>query len=599
MFKKSLTRKLVILFFIVGASALTVIGTYSYFNAKNAILKRTLDQLTSIRVIKKSQIEFFFQERFKNLAILSNSNYIKDYIKYFQNGDTSCSNFENYVKIKSGTGNLNFKLYGFSQMYIVCNDKKNELTEFIINNSLKSRIENDSSMHRVLNELYQKVIKTNQPCMIDFTKRFADDNDPVCLIGKIIPEDKGQKKCMIALQIPVKAINEIMLENNRENGLGNSGEIYLVGQDYLMRSNSRFIKNSVMRTVVNTVSVRNAFKNKVGLSLIDDYRTVACLSSFDKILIPDLHWAIIAEIDYAEAMIPVISIRNDIIFLSILICVFLFSIAHIISRSITQPIINLKNAALKIGEGKFNVNLQHSSGDEIGLLTEAFNTMSAQLKDERLKRMTALYDGQELERQRISRELHDGLGQKLVAIKLMLESTVKQDFEHTTRVVNEAKVDFVKAIEEVREISNNLAPNILKESGIDVALKNLCISIQHSSDIEIEFSAYGDFFTDDPKIKTYIYRIAQESLNNTLKHASASRIQLQLMGNKEFIILILEDNGKGFVFEHQTAHSGNGIYNMKERALLLSGTLDIESEIGVGTTIRLKIPKNSVQKGLS
>ena len=68
MFKISITRKVMILFFIVGVSALTVVGTYSYFKAKDAILKRTLDQLTSIRVIKKGQIEFLFNERFKNLT---------------------------------------------------------------------------------------------------------------------------------------------------------------------------------------------------------------------------------------------------------------------------------------------------------------------------------------------------------------------------------------------------------------------------------------------------------------------------------------------------------------------------------------------------
>jgi signal transduction histidine kinase len=382
-----------------------------------------------------------------------------------------------------------------------------------------------------------------------------------------------------------------MLEDSPENGLGKSGEIYLVGDDYLMRSNSRFIPNSVLNTQVKTISASNAFRDRVGSSLIDDYRTVACLSSFDRLSISGLSWAIIAEIDYSEAMIPIVSLRNDIVFLSLIICVFLFSMAHFISRTITNPIIKLKNAALMIGEGDLDINLKPKSRDEIGLLTQAFNTMAAQLKDERLKRMSALYDGQELERQRISRELHDGLGQKLVAIKLQLESTSKQNADETKATIDEVKVDFLKTIEEVRQISNNLAPNILNESGIDVALKNLCDSITRTARIDIELFVYGDYSTNDPKVKFYIYRIAQEGLNNAIKHSGATKVQLQLMGNKESIILLIEDNGKGFAYDTNLCTPCNGIYNMKERARLLNGTLDIESEPFSGTTIRLKIPK--------
>jgi len=179
-----------------------------------------------------------------------------------------------------------------------------------------------------------------------------------------------------------------------------------------------------------------------------------------------------------------------------------------------------------IGEGNLNININPKSNDEIGLLTEAFNTMTMQLKDERLKRMSALYDGQEMERQRISRELHDGLGQKLIAIKLQLESTSKQNADETKTTIDEVKVDFLKIIDEVRQISNNLAPNILNESGIDVSLKNLCESINRTTKIDIELSVFGDYSTNDPKVKFYIYRIAQEALNNAIKHSGATKIQI-------------------------------------------------------------------------
>lgn len=586
MFRRSINRKLMILFFIVGVLALSVIGIYSYFNAKNALLKRTLDQLTSIRVIKKGQIEFFFNERFKNITLLSESDYLKNLLSVLNQNQL----YEKPSK-QHPSSYLNYSQFGFNSMYLILGTEENNLHIFKFQGTEIIKANPDSITIKQLTKLWKESINTDNPTIVDFCKRFNVDDDPLCLIGKRFVNQDKKSSGILVLQIPIHDINSIMLEDSPVNGLGKSGEVYLVGDDYLMRSNSRFISSSVLKTVVKTISATNAFRDRVGSSLIDDYRTVACLSSYDRLNIPGLNWAIIAEIDYSEAMIPIVSLRNDIIFLSLIICVFLFSIAHFISRTITNPIIKLKNAALMIGEGDLDINLKSKSHDEIGLLTEAFNTMTQQLKEERLKRMSALYDGQELERQRISRELHDGLGQKLIAIKLQLESTSKQNADETKSTIEEVKVNFLKTIEEVRQISNNLAPNILNESGIDIALKNLCDSVQKSAKIDIELSVYGDYSTNDPKVKFYIYRIAQEGLNNAIKHSEATKIQLQLMGNKDSIILVLEDNGKGFVYDSSICSPSNGIYNMKERARLLNGTLDIETEPFSGTTIRLKIPK--------
>ena len=596
MFGRSINRKLMILFFAVGVSALSVIGTYSYFNSKNALLKRTLDQLTSIRVIKKKQIEFFFNERFTNITLLSKSDYLQKIISEKSIPSKLLKPLNNNISAHFNSINqkLNYSPGGSDYIYLVLGSGKTSLQIYRLHGSEISTKVLDSITILQLSELWEKTIVDTMPSIVDFHKRFNDDKEPLCFIGKRIDNKNSNYTEVLAIPIPIHDINSIMLEDGPENGLGKSGEVYLVGDDFLMRSNSRFIPNSVLNTPVNTVSAKNAFRNKIGASLIDDYRTITCLSSFDRLAVHGLNWVIIAEIDYREAMVPIISIRNDIFFLSLVICVFLFSISHFISRNITNPIIKLKNAAVLIGEGSLDVTIKSKSIDEIGLLTDAFNTMSLQLKEERLKRMSALYDGQELERQRISRELHDGLGQKLIAIKLQLESTTKQSIDETRSTLEDIKGNFLKTIEEVRHISNNLAPNILKESGIDVAIKNLCDSIQKSANIEVEFSVYGNSFTSDPKGKFYIYRIAQEGLNNAVKHSGATRIQTQLIENKEYIILIIEDNGKGFLYDLNFCTPCNGIYNMKERARLLNGSINIESELLIGTTIRLRIPKNVI-----
>jgi signal transduction histidine kinase len=582
-----------ILFFAVGLAALSVVGTYSYFNAKDALLKRTLEQLTSIRVIKKEQVEFFFNERFRNVTVLAENYYLKTLINDIYSSRISTPYNENYSSDYYNTiaEKLNYSLLGFKGIFLITNFGEANLEVYNFLNDGIFHFKPDSITSNQFNALWLKTASNNEPHIQDFEKQ-THNTEPSCFVGKRIYSTMHNHSAVLAIQIPISEISSIMLEENPENGLGKSGEVYLVGSDYLMRSRSRFIPNSVLKTVVNTQSIRNAFNNKYGSALIDDYRTVSCLSSYDQLVMPGINWAIAAEIDYSEAMVPIKSIRNDILFLSLVICVFLFSISHFISRTITNPIVKLKNAAQQIGKGDLDVTLNPKSDDEIGLLTLAFNTMVLQLKEERLKRMSALYDGQEMERQRISRELHDGLGQKMVAIKLQLESTSKQSPEEIKETIKEVKESFLTTIDEVRQISNNLAPNILNESGIDIALQSLCNSFTKSSETDIELSVYGDYTTSNPKVIFYVYRIAQEALTNSLKHSGATRIQLQLIGNTENIILIIEDNGRGFDYHSNFCTPCNGIFNMKERARLLSGTLDIETEPATGTTIRLKIPKN-------
>jgi len=213
-----------------------------------------------------------------------------------------------------------------------------------------------------------------------------------------------------------------------------------------------------------------------------------------------------------------------------------------------------------------------------------------EIEKEKKRTLTSLIDGQEMERTRISRELHDGLGQQLIAIKLQLESTSKQNSEVTKQTIEEVKFCFLTLIEEIREISNNLAPNVLSESDIDVAIKNLCLSVSKTTFIDVDFSSYGDFNSLDNKFNSYIFRITQEGLNNAVKHSGADSIHVQLIRNDENVILVIEDNGKGFLFDNNFGSSGNGLNNMKERASLINASLDIETEPNEGTTIRLKIP---------
>lgn len=162
---------------------------------------------------------------------------------------------------------------------------------------------------------------------------------------------------LLQSQIIVDEINLIMLDTNNTKGLGKSGEVYLVGPDFFMKSKSRFYPNQSLKIKAETQSAKNAVNQGCGIIISRDYRNVKCISSYDKLSIDELNWTIIAEIDYAEATIPITNLRNDLIFISIIIVILIFSIAQIITSDIILPIVKLKNAALKIGKGDFNAKV--------------------------------------------------------------------------------------------------------------------------------------------------------------------------------------------------------------------------------------------------
>jgi PAS domain S-box-containing protein len=213
------------------------------------------------------------------------------------------------------------------------------------------------------------------------------------------------------------------------------------------------------------------------------------------------------------------------------------------------------------------------------------------LEEERQNVLRALIDGQEIERQRISMELHDGLGQRLAGIKMKLENSSLLDLEKTRQTVNEVKTDFWKMIDEIRMISNNVSPTVLSQWGLIPSLSDLSKQFKKNSGINLDFTVMGNFEKISEKIAFYIYRIVQEGLTNVAKHSDATSVKLALIEKENYLLILIEDDGKGINFGNNAVIRGNGLKNMKQRAILLKGDLNIESENGSGTIICVRIPK--------
>lgn len=225
-------------------------------------------------------------------------------------------------------------------------------------------------------------------------------------------------------------------------------------------------------------------------------------------------------------------------------------------------------------------------------------------KNQLRKLSEQVMSAQEKERQRVSSELHDGIGQTLSAVKFCVEAGIKsiceQPTEESFRHLESVIPKIQHAIEEVRRISMALRPSILDDIGVLATLTWFCresslvyknISIQLQLDIKEE--------NIPVRIKVVIFRIVQEAFNNAVKHSSANRINIILKLVGETIVLSIEDNGVGFDSKcvgsnGSIALSGLGLASMRERAELASGICSIDSTKGAGTKIKVawRIEKN-------
>jgi signal transduction histidine kinase len=212
------------------------------------------------------------------------------------------------------------------------------------------------------------------------------------------------------------------------------------------------------------------------------------------------------------------------------------------------------------------------------------------LNEERANRLSYQIIGQEQERRRISMELHDGLGQLLLSMRLRLKQAQE---EHNCRSQNcndEIEGMLNNTISEIRRISNGLSPVMLLELGIVKALDRYCAEMASHSGIRIDYVSYGIQDTLPTEISTHLFRIVQEALTNAIRHSEPVEINIQLLGSREKITLMVQDDGKGFNYTAGRPGTGHGIDHMRDRVSILNGTFEMQSQPGSGTVIIIKIP---------
>ena len=207
--------------------------------------------------------------------------------------------------------------------------------------------------------------------------------------------------------------------------------------------------------------------------------------------------------------------------------------------------------------------------------------------------------GQEAERARIARELHDGVCQEIAAVAVdasFLRQRLNELNAHDAQEILQSIEQRTAAIaESLRRLSHGLHPTLLQHIGLVAALQAHCAEVQRQYQLHVALFADEDIELSSRSAALSLFRIAQEALRNCARHAHAQGATVSLVRTNAHVTLTVSDDGVGFDVGRIEGHGGLGIVSMRERARLARGDMSIRSERGRGTTIEARVPLGSLK----
>jgi signal transduction histidine kinase len=286
-----------------------------------------------------------------------------------------------------------------------------------------------------------------------------------------------------------------------------------------------------------------------------------------------------------------------------------------LSRLVLRRLESLAAAIKRFGQGRTLPLLPETQPDELGQLASTFNAMVGEIQireadnqalAESLRRRDArrgellkrIISAQEDERKRVARELHDELGQALSGLAVRAEAMgqyISSDPDQALDKLEQIRTLTKQTTHRMYELIWDLRPSALDDLGLVVAIDSYAKRLLDDTDIRFTLDADELKCSLNPEIETALYRILQEALNNVIRHANASQISITLYQKDDSCEVVVTDNGRGFNLSEVSSNGkgarGLGLLGMQERVMQCSGQIEILSQPGHGTRIRIIIPQ--------
>ncbi|MBL4893643.1 MAG: HAMP domain-containing protein [Emcibacter sp.] len=425
----------IVTFLIIACCA---VGVTAYMDAKGTVFSEVESKLTAILSARKSELGGYIASIEEDLLITADSPATLAALKAFENGwrnvgdnptarlqrlyisdnPQALGQKDKYIDAGDGsdysTAHVKFHPWfhqlqqkrGYYDVFLF--DTAGNLVYSVFKENDYATNMNvgewrDTDLAHVFKDAVQSVVK-GTVSFYDFKPYTPSADAPASFMATPIMGENGMVAGVLAFQMPIGKINAIMQKND---GMGESGETYLVGQDHLMRSDSRFSNEpTILKTKITGATTDAALKGESGIETIQDYRDISVVSAYTGFNIHGSKWAIIAEIDTDEVHQSIDSMRNDMLLVVFVILAVLSVIALLFTKTLVRPISDMVDSMNALASGNNEIVIPHADrGDEIGVMAEAVEGFKqGALERIRLEQETKEAEQTQLKRDETERE---------------------------------------------------------------------------------------------------------------------------------------------------------------------------------------------------
>lgn len=569
----NITKKLPIIMILFSLVSALVTGAIAYTNASSELERAVENKLNSLLHSRKASLENYFELLEKDVSFHSQSPLVINALEEFSRSWDLIPSQKSNVLQKSYIDNNPYVIEQ-KDAFLTNNDKSeydlkhsvyhpvfraladsrsyHDLFLFDINGNLVYSVtkEPDFATNMVtgtwkdthLAHLFKAINKNplkGKHIFADFSKYEPSNNKPASFIGSAVFDKNANYIGVLVFQVSIEGLNRVMQVTA---GMGHSGETYLVGSDFLLRSDSRFFKDrSILAKTVDSTTVRRALTGESGVDIISDYRNISVFSAFSPISFLSSNWALIAEIDESEILQPVYAMNNFLIISGGIIATLICTFGYFLARDIAFPITTITEMIKRISRNELNTNISVTDRkDEVGGLANAMLVF----KENALKKA-------ELEKKLSYIAEHDtltGLHSRLFAVnyldKLVLDSVINDlgfavmffdldDFKSINDTMGHSEGD--RLLKEVSDrISNSIRdadvvarmggdefiiilPNITEKDTVNKVATKIINSMKHSffanqKPITVTVSIGIALYPEDAKNTTDLMREADKAM---------------------------------------------------------------------------------------